>query len=330
MLVREIDTAREFLSALQEYGPNWVFRGQSDAGWSLLPSIHRPSAYTPLVQRYLNWDGSDRPATISQVHDLEALLISQFIHQADHAGLFVPREALSSVRSAESLVSWIVDVRRDRGWIPEELVDVAALGQHYGLPTRLLDWTRLAKVAAFFAAKDSSALGSPGSSDIAVWGIHAQVVMHLPVVDVVRSPSSGNPNLTAQRGLFTMQRILPNAEAGDRIIDHLKHNHAKNDGSGMLDLDKAALQEVIDEQMTQMYGAPVGQDPPFTPQPLEEILERVSPQSIVKVTLPQTEAASMMRMLRLDGVTSDSIFPGYGGAVQGALEGLEIKQVHRF
>src|SRR5215831_16215491 len=53
----------------------------------------------------------------------------------------------------------------------DEDLEWLALMQHYGAPTRLLDWTRSAYVAAFFAADGAS---SPNA--FAVWAVDQQAV----------------------------------------------------------------------------------------------------------------------------------------------------------
>ena len=39
-------------------------------------------------------------------------------------------------------------------WLPEDLYDITALAQHYGLPTRLLDWSFEINIAIFFAISE--------------------------------------------------------------------------------------------------------------------------------------------------------------------------------
>jgi len=106
---------------------------------------------------------------------------------------------------------------------PEALASdsmMLALGQHYGLPTRLLDWTESPYIASFFAYNRRTIWGV-GDSQVVIWALNVQhpiwsIQYGVELVDV---PSFGNQRIRNQAGKFTLART-PFATLEEYVAAH--------------------------------------------------------------------------------------------------------------
>ena len=131
--------------------------------------------------------------------------IETFVRHCDSIGLAIPND--SSAFRDEFLNQ---NNRTGPGgsvseWPPRETHSLMALAQHYRLPTRLLDWSTRAYVAAYFAISDALAQKANADAErLAVWALDIEKRALFHELKVVTVPGGNNANLAAQSGRFTL------------------------------------------------------------------------------------------------------------------------------
>ena len=258
-----------------DFGPfAFVFRGHADARFTLRPSAFRlgtqivtPRGWRPVQE----WTNGEQVAAERQT-------IRAFFDQADRAGLPLPEDSQAIRRHL------FEDEISSAEWPTPPLFSLIGLAQHFGMPTRLLDWSRSSYKAAYFAAQEAArwcwhpSRSPEGVTHLGIWaycllahrfdldlGDSATSDRH---IIAITAPAAGNPNLHAQEGVFTLHRPLtagPNELTDTRPIDEL-------------------------------------------------IRERSTVQLLLHFTLPIQQAPTLLRLLAKEGVSGASLFPGFGGA----------------
>lgn len=276
---------------------SWIFRGQSNGAdgeiWPLTPSAFRPGVWDAFAP------SANLQAVIGDHRDLRAeweqVLVRDFLALADRHGFPIPDEdpivrdpRLNQTKAARDLNS--------AGFYPfpaPAIVATFALAQHYGIPTRLVDWCWRPLVAAYFACEGVARRYRPGSprppneAPFSIFALRSETQQLLEEIDfdprIVRltAAAATNPNLRAQGGLFSLVQPLKD------------------------DVPLPNLEEVLDR--VEPYVQPGSEWPARFP-------------LLVEYRVPAKDANWLLWQLSLVGVSGAFVYPGLRGVVDSIRE----------
>lgn len=177
-----------------------IYRGQADAEWGLIPSLLRNKTSNPLL-KFMG-----RPSRADELVFTEVRLLEEFASYCDNVGIRIPNDSMKF--RTDVLNSQVQDKYyiRPELWPNPELVELMALAQHHGVPTRLLDWTRQPYVAVYFAVSSAMANHKNWNLDtkLTIWVLNTELVNLYKNVNIVQVPGSTSHHVSAQSVLFTV------------------------------------------------------------------------------------------------------------------------------
>jgi hypothetical protein len=228
----------------------YMFRGHEDADWDLKPSLHRAATR----------DGKDPLPAPAALLELERTATSRF--QA-LAACHLPHAAFAMAKT-------------EFEWWP--------LMRHYGVPTRLLDWTASFYVATYFAVSRAP------DKDGAVYVLHAATLD-----ERMKALHGNNGDFSA-----TVKKVKATYENAD--APHALFLFSRK--TALLDRE-AAQQSVF------MVGLNVATNPEGVI--AESIPQGGNPVLAAKYRIPAAQKPIVMRRLRKMNVQASSLFPGLDG-----------------
>ena len=319
------DNADDFIKAISYKGElynlfdeHYIFRGHSTDKYELIPSALRGNLIIDNIKRIESVSDDEREkiaflatTELAQVKQ-EYKLLQDFFRACDTCGLYIPH--IDSLRNSfyPGVDGEILFLKNK--WIPKEYWELAALAQHHGVKTRLLDWTHDIFVALYFATTgvyydpkkkinpieyfkvQRKGEVYPPKQNMEIWALNIDVVMAEPLrmpLHIIQPMYHNNDNLCAQKGMFTFwETISPSVY----------------DNEGKLNVGHKIDRRTLDVQLDSYLNKIKAEESTF----------------LYQITIPQDIAYSIYSHIEKMGYNASTIFPGYDGVARFLKEHFEI------
>lgn len=323
----------------------FIFRGIEDANFKLIPSALRDDnkldkyvdenfkktlhvSYGHAVNNGLSLDeGKDIPGGVSSIsldknwelvkgrypnvssveefqYFKEVNALMKFFDKADKVGLKIPIS-----QNIRSLLDH-KDKREDSYkfyWPNPDYFELISLAQHYGVPTRALDWSYDYKISLYFAVKNilnDKYLCNNKPDNAVLWAFNYKSLEmdyvgrenHTFTFNHYRPEYNSNPNLNAQKGLFTF------------IMDDLTY------------ITKIPFDEFIVELLSNpqdFYSYNFGRFPQLPD----------GEKAFYKFIIPENIKPEILNELYLEGYSEENLFPGYSGVSQSIENKVKLDKI---
>lgn len=224
---------------------NCIFRGEDSKKYKLLPTALREECNIPRPSIDMFYDPDFSKSIFAQILS-EFTLLKKFYKYANNNGLKVPYSKLITETYLDDMGSDIIPMLYEKEWIREDLSELAALAQHYGVITRLLDWTQDFMVALYFASlgalKKLYKNELQDDEKIIIWALDANWTLPPTIsgsipLKLIIPPYSENPNLNAQKGVLSLWKI--------KLPSNFNNNNKKGLSIPILSVDRTPLDELL-------------------------------------------------------------------------------------
>lgn len=262
-----------------------IYRGVY-GDYDLLPMSLRKDKFEEIEKISGYWGTfSDSEAGLIK-HELS--ILSNFFYSCNNCGLYIPQ-----IDKLKLYMRNYKEIKYENQiffkWLPTELFELAGLAQHYGLPTRLLDWTTDFNTALYFGISKYKEY----EQYITIWIMDYSYIINtnkhriFDELFFVDPEYYRNPNLNAQKGLLSLwQTKYPMKQETP--------------------IDRTPLNALIENRCLE-YNTNL--DKPI----------------LYKLRIPSSDTKRIYEYLKSNNYSAGKLFPGYQGVVRSIFDEINFE-----
>lgn len=173
-----------------------VYRGHGEKNWDLKPTFYRDKTNAGWVKTHWNMDQS-----------YESKILFRFQESCDLAGVQLPsdNDQLRKRQKNKSNQYFKSFGKDNLDWFDDDFFELAVYAQHYGVATRLLDWSKNPFIASYFACSHALKMNYDPNSKFCIWVLNSESITNElnQVLEVLDPPKGLNQHISHQQGVLT-------------------------------------------------------------------------------------------------------------------------------